>query len=125
MKLINLKNLKTELANRSDIDTKEKIEIYRCKEKQNCRAIGSILSNHYAVDVDISTRALMVKGSDRDSSPITAKINNSLFFLCDGLTLKMSSLFITIYLKNTEIFRIDIEDITQFDIYGGVAYGVI
>lgn len=125
MELINLKNLKTELANRSDIDTKEKIEIYRCKEKQNCQAIGSILSNHYAVEVDISTRALMVKGSDRYTSPITAKINNSLFFLYEGLTLEMSSLFITIYLKNTEIFRICIEDITQFDIYGGVAYGVI
>ena len=118
MQLTNIQQLREQLANRTDLTNKEKFKIYKTEREQNKATIKSEISEFYIEEIT-ENGALIVKGTDdlNCPCPTTIEINNAEFFLYKDFHMKIGNVTLTIYFKNIELFRIRIEDITQFDIW--------
>ena len=118
MQLTNIQELREQLANRTDLTNKEKFEIYKTEREQNKATIKSEISEVYIEEIT-ENGALIVEGTDdlNCPCPTTVEINNAEFFLYKDFHMRIGNVTLTIYFKNIELFRIRIEDITQFDIW--------
>ena len=118
MELINLKTLRSELANKSELTNEEKSSIFKAAKEENRAVIKAEITKFYLTENN-EQGALIVRGLDdlTCSCPTTVEINNSEFFLYKDFYLKIGNTFVTIFFNDVELFRIELNDIFEFDIW--------
>lgn len=118
MKTTNFENFRNQLANRTDLTKKEKLQLYKQKKEQHKQAIYNEIEKYYFFERD-DNGVFIITGEDEITCPCpkTIEINNAQFYLYDDFVFKAGNLHLSIFFKGELLFQIDIDDVTQFNVY--------